>query len=300
MSAKKRLAGDRRAQVKAGQDSDESRNPARYRRNITMRGQSAYSQGASPRLKAHRLRVRRRQVVSLFVAVLLGFGLIAWLVSQLSATVVVTSSSASQGAPSNSDAYQEAIQSYLSQHPIERLRFLLNEEALSEAVSLIEPEVKRVSLSSHNDIATASAYLEFRKPVASWHINNTQYFVDENGVVFKKNYFDIPKVQIVDESGSTPEQGSTVTSSRFLSFVGRVVAAFQANGYEVGEAILPAGTTRQLQLEIKDVRPTIILSIDRGAGEQVSDVTKILNYLSSRRITAQYVDVRVSGKAVYR
>ena len=274
--------------------------PLRYKRGVTMRGSSAYKHDSSPRSKAHRLRARRRQIVALLSGVVIGAGALLWLVSQFTATVVITSSSAPEGAPAESDQYVQAIQEYLNSNPVERLRFLVNQTSLDEAVAAKTPEVRSVTLSGHGDTATASAHLDFRRPVASWIINQKQYFVDDNGVVFDKNYFDPPAVQIVDESGMTPEQGSTVTSARFLSFIGRVVAISNEAGYKVGEAILPAGTTRQLQLEINDVRPTVILSIDRGAGEQVSDMVSVLAYLKRSNISASYIDVRVAGKTVYR
>lgn len=282
------------------EQTPEETSPLRYKRGVTRRGGSAYKHSESPRSKAHRLRARRRQIFALLFGIIVGIGALLWLVSQFTATIVVTASSAPQGAPAESEPYIQAMQEYLNNNPIERLRFLVNQASLDEAVASKTPEVRSVTLGSHGDIATASAYIHFRKPVASWIINQKQYFVDDSGVVFEKNYFDSPAVQIVDESGVTPEQGSTVTSARFLSFIGRVVALSNEAGYEVGEAVLPAGTTRQLQLEINDVKPTVILSIDRGAGEQVSDMVSVLTYLKRNNINASYIDVRVAGKTVYR
>ena len=298
MIFKKKQIGQGRRQPEGAEH--EEKTPLRYKRGITLRGGSAYKHSDSPRSKAHQLRARRRQILTLFFGVIVGAGALFWLVSQFTATVVVTSSSAPEGAPSENESYVQAIQEHLNNNPIERLRFLVNQTALDEAVASKTPEVRSVTLSGHGDVATASAYLHFRKPVASWFINQKQYFVDDNGVVFEKNYFAAPAVQIVDESGVTPEQGSTVTSARFLSFIGRVVALSSEAGYEVGEAILPAGTTRQLQLEINDVKPIVIFSIDRGAGEQVSDMVAVLAYLKRHNIVASYIDVRVAGKAVYR
>jgi len=90
-----------------------------------------------------------------------------------------------------------------------------------------------------------------------------------------------------------------VASARLLSFVGRVVALAGESSYQVTEAILPSGTTRQLEIRLKDVGPLVKLSIDRGAGEQVEDMVRVLRYMSSRGVGATYVDVRVSGRAVY-
>lgn len=274
----------------------------KFRRNTTLsqQPQERRSDNESSRTKAHALRIRRRQIIIIFIGILVIISTLLWLVSQFSARVVVTQSSAPSGTSSDSAVYEAAVNSYLDVHPIERLRFLTNAQALNEHVRGVAPEVATLSLSSHYVMATSAITIEFRRPIAKWSINGKQLFVDEKGVVFEKNYFQQPAVSIVDESGSTPEQGSTVASSRFLSFVGQVVAKSREVGYTVRDAIIPEGTTRQLHVTIEQGSMTIIFSIDRGAGEQAADMATALKYLSSHAISPRYVDVRVAGKAVYR
>jgi len=91
-----------------------------------------------------------------------------------------------------------------------------------------------------------------------------------------------------------------VASNRFLGFVGRIVALSKSSGYTVTQAVLPVGTTRQLEIRLKDVVPIVRLSIDRPAGEQVEDMSRTLGYFIGRGEAPAYVDVRVSGKAFYR
>jgi hypothetical protein len=166
-------------------------------------------------------------------------------------------------------------------------------------VSSILPEVSQVKLTSTDHVVGSNFTLTFRKPVAGWQINDKQYYVDEAGVVCQNNYYDTPSVQIVDQSGGSPQQGSIVASTRLLGFVGKVVAYAGQGSFTVTQAILPAGTTRELEIQLKDVQPLIKLSIDRGAGEQVEDMTRSINYLKSVGKSAQYIDVRVAGRAVY-
>jgi hypothetical protein len=196
--------------------------------------------------------------------------------------------------------YEEMINDYLGIHPAERLRFILNEQELSNYAAAVVPEVASVDQTGSENIVETRFSITFREPIAGWQINGRQFYVDDHGIVFDKNYYTEPTVQIIDESGLSPEQGSTVASARFLSFVGRVVGLSKDRGYEVTEAILPSGTTRQLEIRIKGVTPRVKLSIDRGAGEQVEDMSHALNYLTERKLKPSYVDVRVSGRAVYR
>ena len=301
-SSKKKPDAPRRRQ-----SSEYVRTPAavdnssqQFRRNQTMSGvRRPDGEPVSERARLHKLAQSRRKVGSIFVLVFITVVLLAVLMSQFTAKVMVTGSSASLNRAIEPGQYEKLINDYLGLHPVERLRFALDEDALSAFVSAELPEVATVELTSTNNIVEANFTLTLRKPVAGWQINSRQYYVDTNGVVFQSNYYENPGVQIVDQSGISPEQGSTVASARLLSFVGRVVSLSGQGSYDVTEAILPSGTTRQIEIRLKDVQPLVKFSIDRGAGEQVEDMIRSLNYLKSQGKGAQYIDVRVSGRAVY-
>ena len=274
-----------------------------YRRNQTLSGVRHVTEENSSRRKVHSLADKRRKaglgfLISAAVVVLLSV-----LLFQLIGSVVLTSGSAdlSRSFSSKEEEYREAISSYFGTQPVERLKFLLNEEALTNYVGGVFPEVKTLKLSEDNNLAEARFVIEFRKPVAGWQIKDRQYYVDSEGVVFEENYFISPGVQIVDESGVDVQQGGgVVASGRLLGFVGRVVSLSESGGHKVTKVVLPEGTTRRLDVTYEGVAPTIRFSVDRGAGEQVSEATLSISHLASRGLSAQYIDVRVAGRAVYR
>lgn len=286
--------------------SDFVRTPApidsgnQFRRNQTLSGvKRPESQPVSERTRMHHLARRRRHigaVLSLVLGIIIVLGILLF---QFTGSVVVAGSSAALTRPIQPTQYEKVINDYLAIHPVERLRFVLNETALSSFVSAALPEVSRVALTSTDNIVQSNFTLTVRKPVAGWQINGRQYFVDTTGVVFQNNYYATPSVQIVDQSGATPAQGTIVASARLLSFVGRVVSIAGQGSYTVTQAILPSGTTRELDIQLKDIQPRIKLSIDRGAGEQVEDMIRSLTFLKSQAKSAQYIDVRISGRAVY-
>jgi hypothetical protein len=123
--------------------------------------------------------------------------------------------------------------------------------------------------------------------------------VDQQGVVFAYNAFAVPSLQIIDSSGAASASG-IVTSNRFLAFVGRVVGAAKAQGYTVTEAIIPALTTRQLEIKVNGTSYAIKYTLDRPAGEQAEDMARMIRYLQQQGITPTYIDVRTEGRAVYR
>ena len=298
-SKKPTSATPRRRQL-SSLEIEQPRSSTQYRRNQTLSTSKKVPMADTPRGQAHHLTVQRRKIGGIFAVVVITVILLAVLISQLMAQINVTSSTQQLSRAFKGDTYTMAIDEYLSLHPAERLRFILNEDALSAYVSAKLPEVEAVQVSGVKDIVDTEFAATFRKPVAGWIINGNQFYVDNTGVVFEKNYYDAPSVQIVDESGIKPEEGATVAGSRLLGFLGKVVALAGERGYVVTQAILPAGMTRELDIQLQNVSGRIKLSTDRGAGEQVEDMTRAVIYLRDKNISTEYVDVRVSGRAAYK
>jgi hypothetical protein len=278
----------------------QTRSGTQYRRNQTLSGVSRTSMADTPRAHAHQLTIQRRKVGGLFGVALVVVVLLAILLSQLMAQVSVTASTQQLSTPFKTEGYEKAVNDYLGLHPAERLRFALNEDNLSAYVAALLPEVKSIEVSGVKDITDTEFAVTFRKPVAGWQINGNQFYVDNAGVVFEKNYYDAPSVQVVDESGVSPEEGTTVAGSRLLGFLGKVVAQAGDRGYIVSQAILPAGMTRELDIQLQNVSTRVKLSTDRGAGEQIEDMTRSLVYLKNKGINAEYIDVRISGRSAYK
>jgi len=253
----------------------------------------------SDRVHVHHLASKRRKVGVLLMSVLLFALFLFWLLTQFTAKVAVVLSDTSTVRSVDESIYVESINKYMDSHPLSRLRFALDVNDLSNYLRSDKPEVLSIDNVSEGSIGETSITLSMRHPLASWTISGSQYFVDSYGVAFQRNYYTSPLLQIVDSSGITPEQGTTVASNNFLSFVGRVVALSKADGYIVEQAIIPAGTTRQLEIQIKGIKSHVIFSIDRVAGEQVEDMARALKYLSDHGQSPARVDVRVSGKAFY-
>lgn len=272
-----------------------------FKRNRTLSSYRHDVPEESTRRKAHHLAVQRRKVGGLFM---IASGVVATLLLllwQLMAQINVATSTKQLAASFQSEAYERSINGYLGLNPAQRLRGLLDSKALSRYVASELPEVEQVELKGGlGSVARGTFSITFRTPVAGWQINGKQYYVDASGVVFERNYYEAPTVSIVDESGVTPEEGTAVASGRLLGFLGKSVAAAKGRGYTVVKAALPQGTTRTVDLYFEGIATRARLTVDRGAGEQVEDFDRSYKYMTSRGIGAEYVDVRVSGRSVYR
>jgi hypothetical protein len=277
-----------------------------FRRNRTLTGSASSqvvstnesnAQLKSTRVQMHDLAKQRRHIGGILVLVLLAAAVLFSLVFQFTTTAIVRTSDVSR---SLDPVYAEAIDAYLTRQPIERLRFLLHEDALSDYLQTVTPEIASVHSDGFGGFGKSVFVVEMRQPIAGWNIRGVQRYVDASGVSFDRNHFTTPKVQIIDNSGIQVEAGQAVASNQFLSFVGRVVGLANANQHPVLQVIIPQGTTRQIELRIQDVAFPVRLLIDRPAGEQIEDMTKSLAWLKERSLTPEYLDVRVSGRAFYR
>jgi cell division septal protein FtsQ len=277
-----------------------------FKRNRTLTGSSSSqvsssgelnAQIKSPRVQAHHLARRRRHVGLLLFLVILGSLALYGLISQFTAKATVTTNDASVVLD---DTYEKAIQGYFAEQPAERLRFLLNIDHLRQYLQTKTPEVKNIKVIGASGLGASTFQVEMREPIAGWSINGQQHYVDESGTPFSRNYFTAPSVQIVDNSGVQVSAGQAVASNSFLSFVGQVVGLSKQQGYIATQVIIPAATTRQIELRLKDIPYSVKFVVDRPAGEQVEDMAQTIAWMKRHNLNPQYIDVRVSGKAFYR
>ena len=274
-----------------------------FRRNRTLANTSAADQigmETSDRTQTRKLSQRRRKLGLILMVIIILTVILLWLISHLTVkTVILVDNASTMSRLLETERYDKAIQDYLRLRPLARFRFVFDQADFDHYISEQLPEVKQVTQLGRGQIGETKFQVSMRVPVAVWRITKQQYYVDGSGAAFELNYFREPTVTIVDSSEIALGSNKTVTSSRFLRFVGRVVALSEERGFTVAEAIIPVGTTRQLEIKIEG-RPSIIrLSIDRGAGEQVEDMARSLVYLANQGQSPEYIDVRVSNKAFY-
>lgn len=297
----------RRRQLSEDQTAQEKRQKnTLFKRNRTLTGSLSTSVSSanelggdlrSPRVHAHHLTAHRRRLGTILTFVLIIVAFLTWLLYEFTASINVTPTDSS--AIIQQERYQKVIDDYFSVHPIERLRFLTNHDELNAYVKRMTPEVETIRVGGSAGFATSQFDLTLRDPIASWLIGNTQYYVDSSGIAFQNNYFESPSVKIIDQSSVPQTAGAAIASSRFLSFVGRAVAAAHGLGLEIEQAILPPGTTRQIELKVAGRTYPVRLSLDRPVGEQIEDMQRAIAYMDSKKMNPKYIDVRVSGKAFY-
>ncbi|MES2876286.1 MAG: hypothetical protein V4678_02325 [Patescibacteria group bacterium] len=280
-----------------------------FRRNRTLTGSSSVhiassnelnAELKSPRAHVHHLTNVRRRLLLYFTAVgAASLGLYI-LVSQLVAASAITLASLGPIPQADQSAYQSSIESYYAARPVERFRFLLDSQALLSHIQASRPEVRSIRIEPGATPGEASVVIAARQPIARWSIDGANRYVDGDGVVFSRNYFSDPELQIVDNSGLQAASSGLVASNRFLGFIGRVVAQSTKYGLAVETVAIPSLTTRQVAVTLAGQSTEYKLSVDRSAGNQVEDIERISRYLGAANTKPQYVDVRIAGKAFYK
>ncbi len=306
---KKRDHEPRRRRVEKGElDKRKEQGKQLFRRGRTLTGSESSNIGSanelnaslrSPRAQGHHLVAHRRYLGGMFAIFILSAMILFWFLYEFTAGINVNASNASS-AVLKSNRYERAITEYLAFRPFERVRTLIDHVELSNYMKSAAPEVDGVKSVRSGGFATTRFELVFRRPVASWLIGGERYYVDKTGVPFRINYFDEPKVKIVDNSGVPQIAGTAIASSNFLRFVGLAVDTSSTFDLQVTQAIIPEGTTRQIELRLSKKKYPVKLSLDRPVGEQIEDMKRAVDYLKKKGITPKYVDVRVSGRAYYK
>ncbi len=253
---------------------------------------------ATPREKVHHLTHLRRRLSIVLSVLLVVIICLAFFLQQFTARVTVDFGDAPRVA--DNATYEQVLQAHLTQNPLDRLRFNMDDERLTAFVTSKLPEVESVAQTGYGGLVTSDFAITLRKPVVSWQVEDKQYFVDAHGVSFTKNVYPAPVVKIVDNSGVEYTSGMAIASERFLRFVGQAVAFANKSDLEVTAVTIPTGTSRQVALTIKDHPYQVIMSIDRSVGEQVEDMVRSLNFFDTLDRHPTYVDLRVKGKAFFR
>lgn len=280
-----------------------------FRRSRTLTGSTSSGVRAvnekkaelkSDRIKKHALKKTRHAIMGALVVILLITGALYYLISQYTATVEVYAYSPDPVKPPPSQQYKKQIEAYLGARPTERFRFALKTHDLTRYLQQDFPEIDALRLDGGH-LGSAKFTVTLRQPIASWQIGTRQFFVDSSGEAFEHNYFASPSVNVIDKSGAALGANNTLASRGFLRFLGRLVALTDASGLgRVREAVLPPGTTREVDIKLEGRGYSIKTHTDRDPATEVEDLRRVVAYLEAHKLNPVYIDLRVIGKAFYR
>ena len=103
-----------------------------------------------------------------------------------------------------------------------------------------------------------------------------------------------PTVVISDDNPGTE------ISVRVKEFVVRLENDAKLEGFEVDRVVLPLNKAREIHVYMKDRNEYYKMTIDRDSAVQAEDMGRMIRYLDKKKVKAEYVDLRVEGKAYYK
>lgn len=159
--------------------------------------------------------------------------------------------------------------------------------------ALKDVTVKRKGL--HGLVVTAT----LKQPSLGWNSGNQTYVLDRDGTVIGTVTGNPTFPVIIDGSNVPVQTGQRVVSAHFVEFVQQMVPALAATGI---------GVTR---LDVKDTTLDLsaqtnkgyklLFDTGRGAGEEIDDLKAVQRLLvSQKKAPAEYIDLRIAGKAYYK
>jgi tetrahydromethanopterin S-methyltransferase subunit A len=270
-----------------------------FTRGSTLSTVHTVEREKSNRQKERNLRTWRRKLsgILLTVALVCGLGVLA--LTQYSGSFSDIISNVSTLKTADADKYKKVINEYLSKNPFERFGFARRDDNMTNYVTRQAPEIRAVTI-KQSGMLLGKLGLEFREPVAMWTTASKTSYVDAEGIVFSQNFFASPKVTIIDNSGATVNS-DIVASTRFLGFIGQVIAEIENNSInKVERVVIPTGAIRYVELYLTGRKYPFKAQIDRDATAQAAGIIAIVNHIDSKHLRPSYVDVRVTGKAYWK
>lgn len=302
--AKKKV---RRTQLMEGQQADyvfrRSRTLTGTTSSKVMAGAETRGQLKTERLKAHEQKLQRHKLYRLGMVAALMVGALAYVgsvyIKDESPFIYPQLIHAATDYPTAS--YQKSLAEYFGQHPEQRFGPLLKPDSLEAHLRLRHGEIgaAMVHRSWYGAVVDTAVY--FRKPLLMWQVGQRHYYVDAQGVAFEYTPFKEKMVTVTDQSGIVADSGSSVASTRFIQFLGKLVGSLGSSGRaaKVTEVIIPRAT-REIDIRLEGRGYPIKTHIDRDPLRQAEDIINALGYFDAKGIKPQYVDVRVEGKAYYK
>lgn len=218
--------------------------------------------------------------------------------------VVILGENSTNALRGDANEYQKLMQQQLSKSLFYRSKLTLDTNKLTRELKAAYPEF--------SDLAVVLPLIG-RRPVVqvkpaegTFILKNSRgaYLVDQNGravLVFPPEASLPSTVPVVaDQTNLDLKSGQTVLPKESLSFMHEVIGQFKAKGLQIESITLPA-RANELHIKLSGQSYVIKFNMDGAGREQVGTYLALADKLKSEGITlAEYIDVRVEGKAYYR
>lgn len=248
-------------------------------------------------------KLRRTHVLSVLVILIL-FLLSVGLDSR--PKVVVLGDASDRFALQDTKVYEDAARQMFGKSYTNNNKLTINTEAVATELKHTFPEVHAVSISLPFIGRQPTVYIQPAIPQLVLATPQGQFILDSNGRALAEATPDTPMPKdravptIIDQSGIDVRKGDVVLPSKSVAFIADVAAQLYAQKIEADTWTLPAQSS-QLNVKMKGVPYFVKFNLQADGREEAGSYIAVRKELEGKReVPAQYIDVRVSGRAYYR
>lgn len=256
------------------------------------------------RLLSARFWARRSGLLLLIIVALVCLVRIASLSSNPRIIVQQDSSTVLFRAP---DIYQHAAQRYLQSSIWNRNKLTIDTGAASRQLEQQFPELASVTITLPLMSERPVYYVRLNPPVFTMQTISGSFIIDSTGRILAARdsvqHADVDKlITITDQTGLHAQLGQQVLSSDNVRFIQTVSAELAGQHLAVDSFTLPAGSTQEVDAHISGQAYAVKFNMQSSstARQQAGTYLAVLHNLQTQhKLPAQYIDVRVVGRAYY-
>ncbi len=202
------------------------------------------------------------------------------------------------------DQYQQIADEALAASALNRSKLSLQREAITEAIQQKLPEATSIRLATPLVTRELVITIETAAPGVVVRSQGKQYLVTRNGTVITEvstaeGTEGLPIIE--DQTGTAVEVGQPILTKQDVDLILALQKQFAVQKTPPVSYVLPRGILNELHLRFADKPYYVKIALNGDARVQAGTYLAMKENLEEQGITpAEYIDVRVEGRAYYR
>lgn len=201
-------------------------------------------------------------------------------------------------APSRASDIQAEAQKALDANWHQNSLLTFDDSTLASTLLAADPMLK--SVTAHRQWPhTIKLEVTLKQPSMGWSSGNQAYLLDRDGTVIGALPAGSPLPVVIDGSNLPVALGKQVVGTRFVTFVTAIAASLPGQGIKTSQLSVTDTTLDLYVATNKGYK--LIFDTSRPAAGELSDLATVESTLSKqKRVPAEYIDLRIAGKAYFK
>lgn len=282
------------------------------RRNLREQAEAAASEEVTKRGSASKNALRARAASTFWLqrvgVVVLSIAVLASVINSVTLSTnpkIVTLGDTSGSLLQAPSVYQQAATDILASSPFNKNKITVNASEVSRKLEAKFPELSRVSVTVPLLAHRPVVYIQPAQPGLILQAQNGTFLLDDSGTAIRRGSssssfgaIDVPVV--TDKSGLAITMNKSALPAEDVAFIQEVRTQLAAKQFTVTTITLPPAASQvDVALEGKPYIVKFNLQHDTARQQAGTFLATINRLQQQNQIPAQYIDVRVDGRAYY-